>query len=68
MTRISVRPKSHARPRETTASIGDLVVAAFEEAARVTADPRQVARLATIAVMRLLRHRGATGNTGGGTA
>ena len=38
-----------------TALLGDLVVAAFDEAARHSADPREVSRLATRTVARLLR-------------
>lgn len=39
-----------------TAQLGELVVAAFDEAAQYTSDPREVSRLATRAVMHLLRH------------
>ena len=38
-----------------TAEIGDLVVAAFDKAAQYSTDPREVSRLATRAVMRMLR-------------
>jgi len=38
-----------------TAQLGELVVAAFDEAAQYTSDPREVSHLATRAVMRLLR-------------
>lgn len=38
-----------------TALLGDLVVAAFEEAALHSADPRVVTRLATRAVANLLK-------------
>ena len=34
--------------------LGDLVVAAFDEAARHSADPREVSRLATRAIKHLL--------------
>ena len=37
-----------------TAQLGDLVVAAFDAAARLSADPREVSRLATLIVKRLL--------------
>ena len=37
-----------------TALLGDLVVAAFDEAAQYTKDPQEISRLATKAVMRLL--------------
>lgn len=37
------------------ARLGDLVVAAFDEAAACTTDPHEVPRLATLAVMDLLR-------------
>jgi len=42
-----------------TAPLGDLVVAAFDAAARLSAEPREVSRLATLIVKRLLyrRHR-----------
>ena len=39
-----------------TAKLGDLIVAAFDEAARYTADPKLVAQLATRAVISMLRH------------
>jgi hypothetical protein len=39
----------------TAHELGDLVVAAFEEAAHHSADPREVSRLATKAVVRMLR-------------
>ena len=38
-----------------TAPLGDLVAAAFDEAARYSADPREVSRLATQAVRRMVR-------------
>jgi hypothetical protein len=38
-----------------TAELGDLVVAAFDGAAHVTNDPREVSRLATLVVRHLLR-------------
>ncbi len=38
-----------------TARLGDLVAAAFDEAARYSADPREVSRLATQAVRHLMR-------------
>jgi hypothetical protein len=37
-----------------TVELGDLVVALFDEAARYSTDPREVSRLATGAVMRVL--------------
>ena len=37
-----------------TAPLGDLVVAAFDGAARLSADPREVSRLATLVVKHLL--------------
>ena len=39
----------------TTAQLGDVVVTAFDEAAHYSTDPRVVSRLATRAVMLLLR-------------
>ena len=41
-----------------TARLGELVAAAFDEAARYSADPREVSRLATQAVRHLLRRAG----------
>jgi hypothetical protein len=41
-----------------TASLGELVVAAFDKAARYSANPKKVARLATAAVVRMLRRAG----------
>ncbi len=41
----------------STLHLGDLVVAAFDAAARVSADPREVSRLASLVVRHLL-HRG----------
>jgi hypothetical protein len=38
----------------TTARLGDLIAATFDEAARYSADPRVVARLATLAVRHLV--------------
>ena len=43
-----------------TARLGDLIAAAFDEAARYSADPREVSRLATQAVRYLLRRAGRT--------
>ena len=39
----------------TTKMLGDLIADAFDEAARRTADPKEASRLATEAVIRLLR-------------
>jgi hypothetical protein len=44
--------KSSARK---TARLGDLIAATFDEAARYSADPKEVARLATRAVTDLMR-------------
>jgi hypothetical protein len=38
-----------------TAPLGELVVAAFDGAARYSTDPREVSRLATQALARMLR-------------
>ena len=38
------------------AHLGDLIVAAFDVASTHSADPREVSRLATSTVARLLRH------------
>jgi hypothetical protein len=43
-----------------TAQIGDLVVAAFDLAARYSTDPKEVSRLATTAVIHLLRRASLT--------
>ena len=40
---------------DKTAQLGELVVAAFDEAAQYSSDPREVSRLATEAVMHMLR-------------
>lgn len=40
---------------QKTAQLGSLVVAAFDAAARYSTDPREVSRLATQAVTRMLR-------------
>ncbi len=37
-----------------TAQLGDLVVAAFDAAARLSSEPREVSRMATLIVKRLL--------------
>jgi hypothetical protein len=42
----------------TTTSLGDVVVAAFDTAARRSDDPREVSRLATQIVRQLLRPHG----------
>lgn len=44
--------KTRAR---TTARLGDVVVAIYDEAARYSTDPQEVSRLATQAVARVLR-------------
>lgn len=41
----------------TQTMLGDLVVAAYDEAARYSADPREVSRLAEQVVLRLLHAR-----------
>ena len=38
-----------------TATLGDLVVTVFDEAAKQSGDPRQVSRLATRAITHMLR-------------
>jgi hypothetical protein len=47
--------RTHVRK---TAQLGELVVAAFKEAARYSTDPDEVSRLATRAVMRIVRRAG----------
>jgi len=44
--------KTHSRK---TAPLGDLIVAAFDSAARYSRDPREVSRLATQAIDHMLR-------------
>lgn len=46
------------RMRHGTARLGDLIAAAFEEAARYSTDQKEVSRLATVAVRRLVRRAG----------
>ena len=41
-----------------TAQLGELVVAAFKEAARYSTDPDEVSRLATKVVMRIVQRAG----------
>ncbi len=41
---------------QTTAQLGELVVAAFEGAADHSSDPREAARLASVVVIHMLRH------------
>jgi hypothetical protein len=43
-----------------TAELGELVALAFEEAQRLTTDPRRAAALATAAIRRILLIRGDT--------
>jgi hypothetical protein len=43
------------RTAQQTAELGELVVAAFDEATRYSTDPREVSRLATRAVMDIVR-------------
>ena len=38
-----------------TAQLGELVVAAFDGAARLSSDPREVSRMATLVVRHMLR-------------
>ena len=47
---------------QRTVQLGELVVAAFDSAASYGADPREVSRLATCAVMAMLRHARMTTN------
>ena len=47
--------RTHVRK---TAPLGELVVAAFKEAARYSTDPDEVSRLATKVVMRIVRRAG----------
>ena len=51
--------KTNLRP---TLQLGELVVVAFDWAARFSADPREVSRLATGAVRDLLRYAGRPGS------
>jgi hypothetical protein len=43
---------------QKTAQLGELVAAAFDNAAHYSTDPREVSRLATQAVMNMLRRAG----------
>lgn len=47
----------------TTPQLGDLVVAAFDAAAHLSADPREVSRLATLVVKHLLDRGHRVGRT-----
>ncbi len=60
LTSLSRPRKRELVKRRThgTARLGDLIAAAFDEAARYGADPREVSRLATQAVMHLMRRAG----------
>ncbi len=42
--------------RQKIATLGDVVVASFDRAALLSTDPKEVSRLATSAVMAVLRH------------
>jgi len=42
------------KPRKDKPQLGDLVALAFEEAQRLTSDPRRAARIASDAVRRIL--------------
>jgi len=53
-----MKTKLHKPRLHSTASLGDLVVAAFDKAARYSANPNRVARLATAAVTHMLRRAG----------
>jgi hypothetical protein len=44
--------------RTKTAQLGELIASAFEEACRLTSDPRRAAVLATAAVRRILLSHG----------
>ena len=46
------------RRKRGTTRLGDLIAAAFDEAARYSTDPREVSRLATQAVRHLVRRVG----------
>ena len=45
---------SHRKASTPTARLGDIVVALFDEASRLTTDPRRATRLATSALARIL--------------
>lgn len=47
-------------PKRVGARLGDLVVAAFDEAARLTPDPRRAAELAAETVAQILAQAGRT--------
>lgn len=44
--------------KNETTQLGDLIALAFEEAQRLTSDPRRAATLAAVAVRRILLVRG----------
>ncbi|MDD5224147.1 MAG: hypothetical protein PHE84_09165 [bacterium] len=44
--------------RHSTVSLGDLVVAVYDEAARYSVDPREVSWLAAQAIDEIMRHAG----------
>jgi hypothetical protein len=65
---VTVKMHAHTRMK-----LGDLVVAAYDEAARHSADPREVSRVANQVVLRLLharfsRRRDADARSPGGAA
>jgi hypothetical protein len=49
--------REHRTTKKTT-QLGELIASAFEEACRLTTDPRRAAVLATAAVRRILLARG----------
>jgi len=53
-----MKTKLHKPRLQMTASLGEVVVAAFDKAARYSANPSRVARLATAAVTHMLRRAG----------
>jgi hypothetical protein len=48
------------RTKKKPVQLGDLIAVAFEEAHRLTSDPRRAAALATAAIRRILLIRGDT--------
>jgi hypothetical protein len=52
-----MKPRKEKSP-ERSAELGDLIALAFEEAQRLTTDPRRAASLAAAAVRRILLVRG----------
>lgn len=53
-----MKPQKGPRQSRTSTDLGELIAFAFEEAQRLTSDPRRAAALAAAAVRRILLLRG----------